>query len=347
MFDLLTELCSLRGVAGDEGQVRDYIRKQAANYADEMNTDPAGNLLVFKKGQKRRSKPVMLVSQMDESGFRIQKINPDGTLTFATTGSIEPVTLFGSRVLVGPKAIPGVIMTSSQFVRMRKDRKLPSPQDYFIDIGAQDSNSAEKLVNIGDAATLLGEWRDLPHGRFKARALEGRLGCAVLLSLLQEELAYDTWFVFSALDSIKVRNACGRGSSVAASAIQPKSILFVEAREAFDFAVLPSHLHRMSLGAGGVVVLADRGSCYTCPLVQRIVKKAAEAGVRHQYPTALGFHLPASRTAVPSCASASSMCMAAPVRYLYTANAVADREDIIALKAMSRIYLSETEAYHD
>lgn len=48
--NLLRELTQLWGVAGFEKEVRVYIEKLAAPYADEMMTDAIGNLIVLKKG---------------------------------------------------------------------------------------------------------------------------------------------------------------------------------------------------------------------------------------------------------------------------------------------------------
>lgn len=47
---LLKELTQLWGVSGYEKEVRKYIEKEAAPYADEMLTDAMGNLIVKKNG---------------------------------------------------------------------------------------------------------------------------------------------------------------------------------------------------------------------------------------------------------------------------------------------------------
>ena len=52
MKELLKTLCALNGVSGDEDQVRNFIREQAAPYANSMRTDALGNLIVFKKGSR-------------------------------------------------------------------------------------------------------------------------------------------------------------------------------------------------------------------------------------------------------------------------------------------------------
>ena len=54
MFESFQALCALPGPSGAEDAVRDYLRSQAAPYADEILTDPMGNLMVFRKGRLYR-----------------------------------------------------------------------------------------------------------------------------------------------------------------------------------------------------------------------------------------------------------------------------------------------------
>lgn len=346
MFEILRELDALRAIAGSEDAVRDYIHKKVKPYAQEIVIDPVGNLLVFKKGSKKRNKPVMICAHMDEDGFRIQKIKEDGTLQFAPVGLPAQSAFFGNRVCVGKDGAIGTIMVDS-FVRMRKDRSLPSPKDWYIDIGAADVKSAENVTALGDMVTFYGEWRELPNNKIKGRALESRIGCAVLISIITEDIPYDTWFVFTTQDSIKARKSCGRGAMVASSRLQPKSILYVEAREAYDFEALPEYRRVMVLGNGCAIALADKGSAYTRPLRKLVTAKADELRIPYQYPTCFKGVQPTSRTATTASESASCMCIAAPVRYLHTPNAIANKKDIEAMKSISRIYISVTEVYHD
>ena len=71
MLELLTTLCALNGVSGDEDQVRNFIREQAAPYANSMRTDALGNLIVFKKGRKSGGPRLLLCAHMDEVGMTV------------------------------------------------------------------------------------------------------------------------------------------------------------------------------------------------------------------------------------------------------------------------------------
>ena len=78
---LLKELTQLWGVSGYEKEVRKYIEKEAAPYADEMLTDAMGNLIVKKNGTGGPdSKKIMYAAHMDEIGFMVKTIEADGRL---------------------------------------------------------------------------------------------------------------------------------------------------------------------------------------------------------------------------------------------------------------------------
>ena len=63
--EILEKLCTADGVAGYEDEVRQAALDIVAPYADEVITDPLGNLLVFKKGKNRRQSPVAICAHMD------------------------------------------------------------------------------------------------------------------------------------------------------------------------------------------------------------------------------------------------------------------------------------------
>ena len=54
MTDLLKRLMLAKGVSGREEQIREVIKKEVEPYADEIITDPLGNLIARKKGLPRR-----------------------------------------------------------------------------------------------------------------------------------------------------------------------------------------------------------------------------------------------------------------------------------------------------
>ena len=100
------QLCALSGVSSWEDEVRDFLKEEAAPYADELRTDALGNLIVFKRGARPAGNKLMLCAHMDEVGLMVRKITDEGYLKFDTVGGIDRRVLLGKRVLVGPQKVP-------------------------------------------------------------------------------------------------------------------------------------------------------------------------------------------------------------------------------------------------
>ena len=61
MKDLVMRLSALSGVSSWEDEMRDFLKAEAAPYAQEIRTDALGNLIVLKKG----TKPMLVRNSMD------------------------------------------------------------------------------------------------------------------------------------------------------------------------------------------------------------------------------------------------------------------------------------------
>ena len=306
MRELLLELCRLNGVSGFEETVREKIRSYAAPYADEIREDPAGNLMVYKKGT-RGGRTVMVAAHMDEVGFLVKGINADGTLRFATIGRIINQILPAMRVTVGENAIPGVISMTPP--HMGRD-KVRGPGELVIDIGAGDKAAAEALTYPGDFAAFAGEPMWYGEEILKSKALDDRLGCSVMLKLLREDLPCDTWFVFTVQEEI------GSGAITAARRIHPDIGLVLECTSAGDLSYVEGALRTCAYGGGAVIPSADGGAVYDPELV-RLARSAADAaGVPWQEKTSIAGITDAKPMA--EAGGAAVLAISAPGRYIHS-----------------------------
>lgn len=307
MRDRLLELCRRNGVSGFEEPVREMIRAWAAPYADEIREDPAGNLMVYKKGT-RGGRTVMVAAHMDEVGFLIKGINEDGTLRFVNVGRIINQILPAMRVVVGERAIPGVISMIPP--HMGKRGQVYGPGELAIDIGAKDRAAAEKLTYPGDFAAFAGEPQWYGEDVLKAKALDDRLGCAVMLELMQEELPCDTWFVFTVQEEI------GSGAVTAARRIHPDIGLVLECTSAGDLPYVEGALRTCAYGGGAVIPLADGGAVYD-PALVRLARSAADAaGIPWQEKTSIAGITDAKPMA--EAGGAAVLAISAPGRYIHS-----------------------------
>ena len=108
-FKLLEKLCTVEGISGDEGSVREIIINEIKPFADEIKTDNLGNIIVFKKGKNRAKAKLMLSAHMDEVGFMVTDITSDGYLKFDEVGGLDRRVVLGKTVTVGKNKVNGVI----------------------------------------------------------------------------------------------------------------------------------------------------------------------------------------------------------------------------------------------
>ena len=207
MLELIKELCLLPGISGRENAVRDFIIDQIKNYA-EYSIDPLGNLLVFKKGKNPAKNKVMLDAHMDEVGLIVTAITSEGFLRFTKVGGIDSRVILGRTVKVGDKAVNGVIgIKPVHLVDKKAEADIPKADDLYIDIGAKSKEEAMEYVRLGDSVWFDSDFVEFGDGFVKAKALDDRAGCAVLIEMIKSELEYDMWFSFSVQEEIGTRGA--------------------------------------------------------------------------------------------------------------------------------------------
>ena len=137
MLEQLKTLCALNGVSGDEGAVRDYIRREAEPYADSIRTDAMGNLIVHKKGKKRTGNKLLLAAHMDEVGVIVTGITEQGFLRFDFVGGVDRRVALGKPVVLGDARVPGIIGLKAIHLVSRDEMKRCPKRTAFILISEQ------------------------------------------------------------------------------------------------------------------------------------------------------------------------------------------------------------------
>lgn len=225
---LLIDLTQLIGVSGYEKNVREFIADKVSAYADEMITDPIGNLIVRKKGKSGiDSKKIMFAAHTDEIGFMVKTIEDDGRLRVASMGWNWTGSAYNEKVvfrngMVGVVSCVGTIEEAAN-----KAGKL------YIDIGAKSKEDALKYVKLGDVCGYHGPYMELLNERITAKTLDDRLGCYQLIQALKENdgnYPNDIYYVFNVQEEL----GC-RGSKVAAERIRPDIGIAVDVSPAHDY----------------------------------------------------------------------------------------------------------------
>jgi putative aminopeptidase FrvX len=331
VVDLTLRLAELPGVAGDEAAVRAAIWDEVGAAVDAGRIDALGNLIV----RRGRGGPrVLLDAHMDEVGLMVQRIDKDGLLRFAAVGGLDPRVLPGTLVQVGPQGVPGVIGWKPLHLQDDADRKRVVPiKDLAIDIGASSREQAERAVRPGDYAVFATRAGRFGEGLIRGKALDDRVGCAVLATLLHDDYGCEVNGVFAVQEEIGLR-----GAGVAAHAVAPDLAVALEGTTCADVAGVDPHAQATRLGGGPVLTVMDGGLIADRRVNELLATAAAEAGVAYQWKrTAAGgtdagrIHL--TRGGVPSAV------VSVPCRYIHAPCAVAAEADMRAAVRLLQAFL--------
>ena len=339
LIDTLKELCALPGVSSREDEVRDYLRALAAPHAEKIRVDTMGNLIVEKKGLVPGTKKLMLAAHMDEVGLMIHTITDEGYLKFDTVGGIDRRVLLGKPVLVGEEKLPGIIGLKAYHLTGREEtKKVPKVKDLYIDIGAKSKEEASTHVSLGDVAVFDTEPVEFGNGLLKAKAIDDRIGCAVMAELLQEPLPMDCTFVFTVQEEVGTRGAFGATFSV-----KPDIALVLEGTTAADLPDMDSHKKVCSPGKGPVIPYMDGGTVYDRELFELLRTLAEQSCTPWQTKEYLSGGTDAAaiqRTREGVRVAALS----AAVRYLHAPASVAAVEDCQNMLILARRFLQAVAA---
>lgn len=323
LLKLIGELSALNGTSGDENAVADYIESRLPCDCTAKR-DNLGNLIVFAKGEKTPKNKLMVAAHMDEVGFIATYITEKGMIKFAPVGGIIPAVVFGRQVMF-KNGTKGVIAAKPLHLLSGDEKdKQPKISDLYIDIGAESREEAEKLVQAGDCAYFVSELFSFGDGMLKGKALDDRVGCAIMLKMLHEKLPCDCTFVFTVQEEIGTR-----GAAAAAFSVKPDMALVLETTTACDIAGVEGEKKVCELGKGAVVSYMDRGTVYDRGLYQLAFETAKELDIPCQTKTVVagGNDSGAIHKAVGGIRTAA---VSLPCRYLHSPACVINVKDLDA-----------------
>ena len=281
-LELLRQLSNAIGVSGDEGAIRKLVLEAIRPHVDEVRVDALGSILAVKRAKGRRSAPkLLLAAHMDEVGLMIMDHDSDGSLRFEVVGGIADTVLLGKAVLVGAKRLPGVIGAAPvHLLNSERQATVIRSQQMRIDIGAGSAEAARRLVALGDRAGFATEF-SLAGGTLRGKALDDRLGCATLVSLLRGgPYPVELHAAFTVQEEVGLR-----GARVAGYAAEPDAAFALDCTPALD---LPDSRARENtqyntrLGLGPALYVSDGRTISDRRLVDHLARTAQAASLPHQ-----------------------------------------------------------------
>ncbi|MEG1995892.1 MAG: M42 family metallopeptidase [Oscillospiraceae bacterium] len=331
MLENIKKLTQLDGISGREDEVRDEIISQIKNICTEQKVDNLGNIIAFKKGKNTPKNKVMLCAHMDEIGLIVTHITKDGMLGFSEVGGVNSKVILGRSAKVGKNKILGVIGTKAVHMQTKEERTKAVPSDkLYIDIGANDENDALKYVNIGDSVCFVGDFLEFGDGFIKAKAIDDRAGCAILIEIMKTDLMYDTYFCFSVQEEIGLK-----GARVATNQIEPDIALVIESTASGDVCDVDGACRVCILGQGAVVSYMDLRTIYDKKLFDLAFEVAKENNIKCQTKTAVSGGNDAGAIHV-SKNGVRTVALSIPSRYIHSPSCVAKKDDINSVLALAQ-----------
>ena len=323
---VLKELTALRGVSGNEDAVRAYILEKVKETADEVRVDRMGNVLATKKARlESNGRHVLLCAHMDEVGLIVLGVNDNGLISYDTVGGIDPRVVVSKRVLIGDKAVPGVIGAKAIHLQSAAElQQVLTHEQLYIDIGARDKASAEKLVSPGDYVCFDSDWVEFGDGLVKCRALDDRVGCNCLLSILEGDYPCDVTCAFT----VQEESGC-RGSRVAGFGMTPDCAIVLEGTSANDLGMVDEYLKVCCVGKGVAISFMDNASIGNRSLIAKLRDVAEEKEIAWQVKKFVAGGNDAGNLQRMHGAVATAV-LSVPCRYIHSPSSVASFRDVEA-----------------
>lgn len=322
--DTIRKLCKACGIAGNESTVASLIKEEIVNSC-ECKMDNIGNIIAFKKGRKASKYKIVLAAHMDEVGFLVSNIENDGLLKLIKVGGIDTSVLVGQTLLVATKKkfLSGAVGTKPVHLQSKDERcREIDMSSLMLDIGCKTKEETEKLVNIGTPVYFSPQFEEFGEGLIKSKALDDRVGCAILIELLKTFDECDFYAVFSTMEEVD-----GKGVRAAAETIKPDIAIVVECTTAADTPVVSEYGKVCCMNMGPAISFMDNGTVYDQKLVELAFKEAEHGNLKAQYKKAVcgsndaaGLHLVGT--------GVKTLAISVPTRYLHSQASVASMLDI-------------------
>ncbi len=258
-LNLLKELTETPGVSGYETPIRAVIRKHLEKYG-ELSQDKVGSVICRTPGTSEKP-VVMLAGHMDEIGFMVKQISPEGFLKFIPLGGWFDQVLLGQRVVIQTQKgeVVGVIGAKPPHLLPADERdKVVKRKDMYIDIGASSKEDVEAAgVQLGDPVIPRADFVELAGGlTYLSKAFDDRVGTALIVSVLEELKGKDhpntLYGVATVMEEVGVR-----GATTSVRAVDPDVALILESDIAGDVPGIKPDESDIKLGKGPSIVLFD------------------------------------------------------------------------------------------
>ena len=300
----------------------DYVEE----FADEVRTDDYGNAVAVVEGGDTE---VALAGHGDEIGFMVRDIEESGAIRMTPIGGSDRTVSKGQHVRIHTSTGPvsGVIGQAAIHLRERDEDGVDDIEEQHVDIGVDDAEEAEELVERGDPITFDQTISELERNRVAARGLDNRVGIWAAAEGLRRAADSDPDATVYAVSTVQEELGV-QGAKMVGFDLDPDAVIAADVTHATDAPGTPGKQSTgVELGEGPVV---SRGSANHPKVVEAVRAAAKEHDIDVQ------LQATGSRTGTDADAfytsrgGIPSLNLGLPNRYMHTPVEVLDLDDLDA-----------------
>jgi len=337
---ILKDLIETYGVSGGhEAAMRQAVTRLLPAWA-KPETDDAGNLVLHWGGATGNApgvkKPsITVVAHMDEIGYEVHAILPDGRLELEPKGGGVLAYFLGHAALVhsaNGERHPGVLELPEGWDKPGFEWPRGQRMMFHMDIGARNPEDVAALgIKTGDFVTIPKQYHKLMGRRAAARAFDDRVGCTALIAatwaLGPDAQGRDLTFIWSTSEELGLEGAAAAARHLAADGRAPNYVFAVDTFVSADSPLESKRFGNALLGQGFVVRAVDNSNVVPRSLAARVVSMARSGGIPAQYGVTGGGNDGAAFLLYGS----TDVALGWPLRYSHSPAEVVDVRDVEAL----------------
>jgi putative aminopeptidase FrvX len=344
-YDVLRELMLIPAPSGYESKMAYRMADLLKPYCDTVEMDKIGNVIGKIRGVGGCGMPkTMIFGHMDQLGFIVRRIEPDGYLRVDRLGGVSEKVLPGLQLVIRSENghwIGGVFGSKSHHATAPEEKyKVDAVTSLFVDIGAKSAGEVRALgIEIGCPAVFKPAFEALQGTRVCGTAADNRGACAALVSVAERLCGNpplgDVYIVGTVWEEFNLR-----GAMIAARSVKPDVAVMLDVVLAGDTRDLNDRFET-ALGLGPCVQLYSfhgrgtlNGTLAHQPLYALCKQTAERENLPLQRFAALGIvtdaaYLQLEENGIPC------LEMGFPTRYTHTPVEVCDVADIETLAQLA------------
>lgn len=240
LFNKIKTVTELDGIAGYEHNIRNFLRQEITPLVDQVETDGLGGIFGVKNTHETNAPKVMVAAHMDEVGFMVSHIQPDGTFRVLEVGGWNPLVVSSQRFTLYTRSGDAIPVISGSvpphFLRGQSGgTTLPKISDIVFDGGFTDKNEAESFgIAPGDIIVPKSETILTANQKhIMSKAWDNRYGVLMVTELLKS--LKDQSLSNTLIAGANVQEEVGlRGAHVSTTKFNPDIFLAVDCSPAGD-----------------------------------------------------------------------------------------------------------------